>query len=57
MKEAWKKHKNQKLKMEGKAYVGYRKTKEDKVKQDVQREERKQVATCKSKMCAKLKLR
>lgn len=43
--------------MEGKAYVGYRRTKEGKVKQDVQREERKQGATCKSKMCEKSKLR
>lgn len=43
--------------MEGKAYVGYRTTKEGKIKQDVQREERRQGVTCNSKMCEKSKLR
>lgn len=47
----WKHNKNQKLRMKGKAYIGFTSDKNNNIKQDILRQARKISLTCNSNFC------
>nr|XP_022900236.1 uncharacterized protein LOC111413475 [Onthophagus taurus]XP_022905178.1 uncharacterized protein LOC111417195 [Onthophagus taurus]XP_022907172.1 uncharacterized protein LOC111418744 [Onthophagus taurus] len=55
--DKWAKNSAKRSRMEGKAYMGYSRTKEGKVKQNVPKEARKMGSSCKSKECLRVKSR
>jgi len=55
--KTWKKNLNKKLRMEGKPYLGYRRTNEKKIYHDVDRAAKQMGLTCNNKICEKFSKR